>query len=89
MTLVKFKSPRLPWYDTMFRDLLGSDRMLTNDFFLENNWVPAMNVKETKDKFDIEIAAPGFNKKDFQICRIFLTNDMPYFQEFYNNLNHL
>jgi len=67
MTLVKFKSPRLPWYDTMFRDLLGSDRMLTNDFFLENNWVPAMNVKETKDKFDIEIAAPGFNKKDFQI----------------------
>jgi len=67
MTLVKFKNPRLPWYDTMFRDLLGSDRMLTNDFFLENNWVPAMNVKETKDKFDIEIAAPGFNKKDFQI----------------------
>ena len=67
MTLVKFKSPRLPWYDTMFRDLLGSDRMLTNDFFLENNWVPAMNVKETKDKFDIEIAAPGFGKKDFKI----------------------
>ena len=67
MTLVKFKKPRLPWYDTMFTDLLGADRMLTNDFFLENKWVPAMNVKETDDLFEIEIAAPGFNKKDFEI----------------------
>ncbi len=67
MTLVKFKKPRLPWYDTMFTDLLGSDRMLTNDFFLENKWVPAMNIKETDDLFDIDIAAPGFNKKDFEI----------------------
>lgn len=67
MTLVKFKKPRLPWYDTMFTDLLGSDRMLTDDFFLENRWVPAMNVKETDDLFEIEIAAPGFNKKDFEI----------------------
>ena len=67
MTLVKFKRPRLPWYDTMFTDLLGTDRLLTNDFFLENKWVPAMNVKETDDKFEIEIAAPGFNKKDFDV----------------------
>jgi len=67
MTLVKFKRPRLPWYDTMFTDLLGTDRLLTNDFFLENKWVPAMNVKETDDIFEIEIAAPGFNKKDFDV----------------------
>ena len=67
MTLVKFKRPRLPWYDTMFTDLLGTDRLLTNDFFLENKWVPAMNVKETDDMFEIEIAAPGFNKKDFDV----------------------
>ena len=67
MTLVKFKRPRLPWYDTMFTDLLGTDRLLTNDLFLENKWVPAMNVKETDDMFEIEIAAPGFNKKDFDV----------------------
>ena len=67
MTLVKFKKPRLPWYDTMFTDLLGSDRLLTNDFFTENKWIPAMNVKETDDLFEIEIAAPGFTKKDFEI----------------------
>ena len=67
MTLVKFKRPRLPWHDTMFTDLLGTDRLLTNDLFLENKWVPAMNVKETDDHFELEIAAPGFNKKDFDV----------------------
>jgi HSP20 family protein len=51
----------------MFNDLLGSDRLLTNDFLLENRWMPAMNVKETEERFEIEIAAPGFNKKDFNI----------------------
>jgi HSP20 family protein len=67
MTLVKFRKPRLPWYDTMFTDLLGTDRLLTNDFFLDKKWVPAMNVKETDDRFEIEIAAPGFTKKDFNV----------------------
>ena len=67
MTLVKFKKSRLPWYDSMFTDLLGSDRLLTNDFFMENRWIPAMNVKEKDDLFEIEIAAPGFTKKDFEI----------------------
>jgi HSP20 family protein len=51
----------------MFTDLLGTDRLLTNDLFLENKWVPAMNVKETDDHFELEIAAPGFNKKDFDV----------------------
>jgi HSP20 family protein len=67
MTLVKFKNPRLPWYDSMFTDLLGSDRLLTDDFLMENKWIPAMNVKETENLFEIEMAAPGFTKKDFEI----------------------
>ena len=67
MTLVKFKKPRLPWYDTMFTDLLGSDRLLTNDLFMEKEWIPAMNIKEKDDLFEIEIAAPGFTKIDFEV----------------------
>jgi len=67
MTLVKFKKQGLPWYDSMFSDLLGSERLLTNDFLMENKWIPAMNVKETDDFFEIEMAAPGFTKKDFEI----------------------
>lgn len=67
MTLVKFKKHRLPWYDNMFTDLLGTDRLLSNDFFREDNWMPAMNIKENDENFEIDIAAPGFNKKDFEI----------------------
>jgi len=67
MTLVKYKKPRLPWYDSMFTDLMGTDRLLTNDFFMENKWIPAMNIKENEKNFEIDVAAPGFTKKDFEI----------------------
>ena len=53
---------------------------LLNDVFkrdlwnwgLENNsstntTIPAINVKETNDNFEVELAAPGMNKKDFRI----------------------
>ena len=29
--------------------------------------IPAVNVKETEDRFQLELAAPGMNKKDFSI----------------------
>jgi len=67
MTLVKFRNPRLPWYDTMFSDLLGTDRLFTKDLLLEDNWMPAMNIKENDLNFEIEVAVPGFNKKDFDV----------------------
>ena len=52
----------------MFSDLLGTDRLLTDDFFMESRrWIPSMNVKETKKTFEIDIAAPGFDKKDFNV----------------------
>ena len=56
MTLVKFKKPRLPWYDSMFTDLLGSDRLLTDDFLMENKWIPAMNIKENDENSFISVA---------------------------------
>lgn len=67
MTLVKFKRPRFPWTDNMFNDILGTDRLFTDDFFTETKWIPSMNIKETDDHFEIDVAAPGFNKKDFEV----------------------
>ena len=64
MTLVKFKRPGLPWFDTMFPDLLGADKLLTNDFLLENKWVPSMNVKETDDLFEIEMLKISAENKE-------------------------
>ena len=43
-----------------------------NDRFFDSDWIkkqsiPAVNVKETDKGFDIELAAPGLSKKDFNI----------------------
>lgn len=43
-----------------------------NDRFFDAAWlkkqsVPAVNVKETEKSFEVELAAPGLSKKDFNI----------------------
>jgi HSP20 family protein len=67
MPLVKFNR-RLPILDSMFPEISDiTDNMLTEDLFLKDNWMPAINVKEHKKDFEIEVAAPGFTKKDFEV----------------------
>lgn len=52
---------------SMFDDFFG--RNVWNDFFEKSGWnsSPSVNVYEGKDKYDIEVAAPGLEKKDFHI----------------------
>ena len=47
-----------------------------NDFFKDwsnsngsvvNSTIPAVNIKETENEFFLDVAAPGMDKKDFQI----------------------
>ncbi|MGN6603814.1 MAG: Hsp20/alpha crystallin family protein [Ginsengibacter sp.] len=38
-----------------------------SNFSDTNTTVPGVNVKETKDNFEVEVAAPGMDKKDFKI----------------------
>ena len=73
-TLVKNNRSLFPTIPSFFDD------MLTRDWFnwpanqSANNWsVPAVNVKETNDAFELEVAAPGMNKQDF---RVELDNNM-------------
>ena len=63
-----------PWEDRMFpsnfgeiQNMLKFDDIFNGDFFEEDSLMPAMNVKEHEDDFEIEIAAPGFTKKDFEV----------------------
>ena len=51
----------------LFDDFFG--RNLWNDVFDKPEWNsnPAVNVYEKKDDFEIEVAAPGLEKKDFHI----------------------
>lgn len=75
MTLIKFK--RRPFGNLMTRDLFDMDDFFDNrmwntglmqtDFWNGKTMEPALNIKETDDHFEIELAAPGFTKKDFNI----------------------
>ncbi|HSA04249.1 MAG TPA: Hsp20/alpha crystallin family protein [Tenuifilaceae bacterium] len=48
-------------------EFFGDD--LFNRFFNENEnvTVPSVNIKEGKEDFSIEVAAPGLDKKDFKV----------------------
>lgn len=63
-----------PWNNTLLRPWERglfpshfSDSVKFDDFFDDNNLMPAMNVQEHEEDFEIEFAAPGFNKKDFEV----------------------
>lgn len=67
MPLVQFNR-RLPILDRMFPEISDiTDNMLTEDLFLRDTWMPAINVKEHNKDFEIEVCAPGFTKKDFEV----------------------
>jgi HSP20 family protein len=51
------------------------DQFFNNDFFdwsnrnfsVTNTTLPAVNIKEDNDKFQVEVAAPGLKKEDFKV----------------------
>ena len=46
----------------------NADPFFSEDFFkMRNRWLPAVNIIDNKGKFEIEVAAPGFTKKDFDV----------------------
>ncbi|PRX57227.1 Hsp20/alpha crystallin family protein [Flagellimonas meridianipacifica] len=66
MSLVRFNRNRFPWNENLV-DFFNRDTFINDDFFNLEKSLPAMNVKERQDDFEIELAAPGFDKKDFEI----------------------
>lgn len=70
MSLIKFNN-RNRLFPSRSNDslkrFLSSDEFFNTDFFEEDSLMPAMNVKEHDSDFEIEFAAPGFSKKDFEI----------------------
>lgn len=75
MSLVKFK--RRPFGNLITHDFFDMDdffdnrgwtrNMLPDTFWNRKRSEPALNIKETDDNFEIELAAPGFAKKDFEV----------------------
>lgn len=71
MTLVRYQNQWPGLFDRFFNnDFEGWNR---NNFSMTNTTLPNLNIKETKDSFLVEVAAPGFEKSDFKIE---LNNDL-------------
>jgi HSP20 family protein len=63
-----------PWTNRLFtssfddlNSLLRFDDVFKDDFFADDSMMPAMNIKEHPQDYEIELAVPGFNKKDFEV----------------------
>jgi len=67
MTLVKFNNGQKrevnPWFGDVFDSIINDSYF--NDRFV--NKVPAVNIAETENEFNIELAVPGLKKEDFKI----------------------
>lgn len=64
MTLAK-RDSFMPFFD----DFLSRDwfNWTNNHFSTTNTTLPAVNIRESADHFLVEMAAPGLEKKDFEI----------------------
>jgi|AntAceMinimDraft_17_1070374.scaffolds.fasta_scaffold05044_4 HSP20 family protein len=58
------KQTELP---NFINDFFGNDFLPKFDFQEQGFNTPCVNISEDKNKFDIELSAPGFVKKDFNI----------------------
>lgn len=66
MSLIKFNN-RFPWNTSALTNFLTADDFFNDDFFTKDSLMPAMNVIEHDDDFEIELAAPGFSKDNFEV----------------------
>ena len=67
MTLVKFNNGQKNNTNPFFNDVFDS---ILNDRFISDkliNRTPAVNIAETENDFQIELATPGLKKEDFKI----------------------
>lgn len=73
MSLIKFNRNRFPRFNDRISNWLDTDNFFADDFFVRDRDLPAMNVKENIEDFEIELAVPGFAKNDIELT---IENDM-------------
>ncbi|MFO7863532.1 MAG: Hsp20/alpha crystallin family protein [Salinivirgaceae bacterium] len=63
------KNDLFPTFSGLFGDFF--DKELTNwsqnNYSASNTTLPAVNIKDEEDKFTVQVAVPGMDKKDFNI----------------------
>jgi HSP20 family protein len=68
MRLVRFNN-RFPQSGSLLNHFFGNELLNDSDFVRGGQYfnTPKVNIRETDDVFSIEVAAPGFDKKDFSV----------------------
>lgn len=69
MTLARLSDNVFPSLPSFFNRFFDGDMMdwSSTNFAGLNSTMPAVNVKETEDEYQIEVAAPGMKKEDFKV----------------------
>jgi HSP20 family protein len=70
MNLIKRTGSRTPAFQRLFfDDIFGRDlfNWENSNFSTTSTTLPSVNIKETADNYEVEVAAPGMNKDDFKI----------------------
>ena len=54
---------------TFFDDVFGRElfNWESNNFSTTSTTLPSVNIKETSENFEVEVAAPGLDKNDFKV----------------------
>src|ERR1043165_8165986 len=69
MTLVKRNGNLFNPLPMLFDDFFNRDLFNwgTTNFSGTDTTIPAVNIKETAENYEVEVAAPGMTKKDFKV----------------------
>ena len=69
MTLARLSDNVFPSFPSFFNKFIEGDMMdwSNSNFAGTNSTLPAVNIKENENEFEIEVAAPGLKKSDFKV----------------------
>ncbi len=69
MNLVKKNGNKFPVLSPMFDDFFGRELFNwgNNNYSSTRTTMPSVNIRETSDNYEVEVAAPGMEKADFKI----------------------
>ncbi len=67
MALIKRSALPSLFDERWLTDLFDTEKFFGPDWMKRTQWVPAVNVLEKEKSFELEVAAPGLEKKDFNI----------------------
>ena len=69
MNPAKRNGTRFPVFSPMFDDFFGRELFNwgNNNYSSTSTTMPSVNIRETGDNYEVEVAAPGMDKKDFKI----------------------